>query len=574
MIKLTKSKIILFLTLVFALAILPNKVFAGTYGQLTFEVKDDDTVRIIDCDKNATNITIPSKIDGYPVNEICTTYNYTQNKSYTAFKECTKLVSVTIPNSVKEIGMDSFYGCTSLKSIVIPSSVKEISYNTFWKCSSLESVTIPNTVTSIQSDAFNGCSSLQSITLPSKLTYLGGGAFEGCTKLKSITVPAGITDLRYGTFKDCKSLATVYLPAGLTGTSNSVFEGCTALTSITLPKKLNQLGAGAFYDCTNLKSVVIGEYIRNIDCDVFRNCTALTSVTIKRNDTISISDDAFRDANSNVVLNVIKGSDAYKWALNHDMKYSFISPSASDFVVSGISNKTYTGKGLTQSPKISYGDLTLTNGKDYTLSYTNNVNVGTATVKIIGKGNYVGTTSRTFKINPKSIAKFSVTGIKNKTYTGKAITQSPTVKDGSTKLKNNSNYTISYKSNKWVGTATIKITAKGNYSGTITKKFKINPKGTSLKKLTKKSKSFKANWKAQKKQTSGYEVQYSTSSKFKSGNKKATIRKNKTTSTTVKNLKKNKKYYVRIRTYKNVKENGKWVKYYSGWSKAMNVKTK
>ena len=144
------------------------------------------------------------------------------------------------------------------------------------------------------------------------------------------------------------------------------------------------------------------------------------------------------------------------------------------------------------------------------------------------------------------------------------------MKNGNVVLKNGKDYTVSYKSNKNVGTATVVITGKGNYTGTVTKTFKINPKGTSLKKLTAGSKQFKATWNKNTIQTTGYEIQYSTSSNFTSGKKTVKVKKNKTTSTTVKKLKAKKKYYVRIRTYKTV--NGKT--YYSGWSKVLNVKTK
>ena len=136
-------------------------------------------------------------------------------------------------------------------------------------------------------------------------------------------------------------------------------------------------------------------------------------------------------------------------------------------------------------------------------------------------------------------------------------------------MKKGTDYTVSYKNNKKVGTATITVTGKGNYTGTVTKTFKINPKGTSLKKLTKGKKQFKATWKAQKTQTTGYQIQYSTNKKFKSGNKTVKVKKNKTTSNTVKKLKAKKKYYVRIRTFKTV--NGK--KFCSGWSKVLSVKT-
>ena len=156
------------------------------------------------------------------------------------------------------------------------------------------------------------------------------------------------------------------------------------------------------------------------------------------------------------------------------------------------------------------------------------------------------------------------------TYDGKAKKPAVIVTDSNGKPISSSNYSVSYSSNKKVGTATATITFKGNYEVTKKLTYKINPKGVSLKKITKGRKQFKATWKKNTTQTTGYEIQYSTNKNFKSGNKKVTIKKNKTTSTTVKKLKNKKKYYVRIRTYKTVKG----TKYYSGWSKVKNVKTK
>ena len=138
---------------------------------------------------------------------------------------------------------------------------------------------------------------------------------------------------------------------------------------------------------------------------------------------------------------------------------------------------------------------------------------------------------------------------------------------------------VTYKNNKKkkVGKYTATATFTGdttNYNPlSVTSKtatFTIKPKGTSLKKLTAGKKLFKATWKAQKTETTGYEVQYATDKKFTKSKKTVNIKKNKTTSNTVKKLKAKKKYYVRIRTYKTV--SGK--KIYSGWSKVLNVKTK
>ena len=161
------------------------------------------------------------------------------------------------------------------------------------------------------------------------------------------------------------------------------------------------------------------------------------------------------------------------------------------------------------------------------------------------------------------------------TYNGKVQKPSVTVKDSKGKaLKNGTDYKISYpKGMKNVGKYTVKVTLKGNYSGSKSMTYNINPKGTSVSKVKAAKKGFKVTWKKQATQTTGYQVQYSTSSKFKSA-KTVTISKNKTISKSVSKLSAKKKYYVRVRTYKTVKVNGKNVKLYSGWSKAKSVTTK
>ncbi|MBE6816713.1 MAG: fibronectin type III domain-containing protein [Ruminococcaceae bacterium] len=154
-------------------------------------------------------------------------------------------------------------------------------------------------------------------------------------------------------------------------------------------------------------------------------------------------------------------------------------------------------------------------------------------------------------------------------HDGKAKKPTVIVTDSKGKKISASNYTVTYSANKAVGTATTKITFKGNYSGTKSLTFKINPKATSLKKVAAGKKAFTATWNKQATQTTGYEIQYSLKSNF-SGAKTYTVKKNATTKATVKSLKAKKKYYVRIRTYKTV---GK-TKYYSSWSKTITVKTK
>ena len=161
------------------------------------------------------------------------------------------------------------------------------------------------------------------------------------------------------------------------------------------------------------------------------------------------------------------------------------------------------------------------------------------------------------------------------TYNGKVRTPKVIVKDRTGKtLVKNTDYTVSYaKGRKYVGKYAVKITFKGKYSGTKTLYFTIKPKATSISSLKAGSKKFTVKWKKQATQTTGYQVQYSASSKFSKA-KTVTVGKNKTTSKSVSKLSAKKKYYVRVRTYKTVKVNGKNIKLYSGWSKAKSVTTK
>lgn len=181
-----------------------------------------------------------------------------------------------------------------------------------------------------------------------------------------------------------------------------------------------------------------------------------------------------------------------------------------------------------------------------------------------------GTTTKTVKIAKVSKIKLSKTKY---TYNGKKQTPSVTVKDSKGKeLKVNTDYKVKLPSGrKNVGTYEVKITFKGSkYSGSKTLSYTINPKSTKLSKVSAKKKGFEVKWEKQSTQTKGYQIQYSTDSKFKSGNKTVTVNKNSTTKKTISKLKAKKKYYVRIRTYKTV---GKQ-KYYSDWSKSVKVTTK
>lgn len=160
-------------------------------------------------------------------------------------------------------------------------------------------------------------------------------------------------------------------------------------------------------------------------------------------------------------------------------------------------------------------------------------------------------------------------------YNGKTRKPTVSVKDSAGKTVSSSNYTVSYSSGcKNVGIYKVTVTFKGNYSGKKTMTYQIVPKGTTLKSVTGKKKSLYVKWNKNTTQTTGYQLQYTTKTTFKGANAPTITVKNKTTAQTIKKLSAKKRYYVRIRTYTNVKYNGKYVKVYGAWSPVKNAVTK
>ena len=236
-----------------------------------------------------------------------------------AFRDCSGLTSVTIPESVTSIGADAFQDCSGLTSITIPESVTSIGEAAFSGCSSLTSVTIPEGVTSIGEHTFNGCRGLTSVTIPEGVTSIGGYAFYNCSGLTSITIPEGVTSIGYAAFAGCSnSLESLTIPNSVTSLRKWAFSfKCDSLVSLTIPDRfidssilecsnlqsLTVYGEDISSNCTKLirnnsylKSVTLKDVTRIIDPSVFTGCSGLTSftVTIKK-DVTSIGDEAFKN---------------------------------------------------------------------------------------------------------------------------------------------------------------------------------------------------------------------------------------------------------------------------------------
>lgn len=233
--------------------------------------------------------------------------------------------------------------------------------------------------------------------------------------------------------------------------------------------------------------------------------------------------------------------------------------------ITAISDQTYTGSAVEPAVEVKVNDKVLQRETDYTVSYESNVNVGTATVKVIGKNGYTGNKTATFKIVPKEVS-LAVDAISNQTYTGKEIKPSVVVKADGKTLAVNTDYTVTYTSNVNTGLATVTVEAKGNYKGTGKTTFKIVPKKITISAKSKKKGQITLSCKKAAGKVSGYTISYAT---------KANLKNAKTVSTgkakyTLKSLKSGKTYYVRARAYKKI--SGK--KVYGQYSKTIKVKVK
>ncbi len=237
-----------------------------------------------------------------------------------------------------------------------------------------------------------------------------------------------------------------------------------------------------------------------------------------------------------------------------------------------LETTSYTYDGTAKKPAVTVilDGKTLVNETDYKIAYSSNINAGTAVVKVVGINDYEGTVKKTFKINPKKITPAVALSKIAYTWDGKAKKPSVTVKDGTAVLTKDTDYTVTYASGrKNVGLYKVTVKLKGNYSGSKSVTFKINPAGTAISSLTPAAKAITVKWTKQAAKMSaaritGYQIQMATDSKFTKSKKTITISGYSKVSRKIIDLKTGKKYYFRIRTYQKV--DGK--NYYSSWSKA------
>ncbi len=297
------------------------------------------------------------------------------------------------------------------------------------------------------------------------------------------------------------------------------------LQSVTIPGSVQTIRCDAFYGCYALKDVTLNNGIKTIDDYAFGRCDALKSITIPSSVT-EFGYDVFY--NTPVTIHCHSGSQAENYAKENGINYKNV-----HFWKLASKTKASTTKNGSAKYKCTECNKTKT-----VTTYA----------------------PKTYKLSKTSAA-----------YSGNAKKPSVKIYDKKGNLIPSSNYTVTYKNNKKVGKATAKITFKGFYKGTKTLSFNVVPKATFISniKLSGNKKSAKVTLKKQTTQTSGYQIQYSTSSNFKNAKSKY-IKNPKTTSVTLKGLNAKKTYYVRVRSYKKIGTK----RYNSDWSWVITSKNK
>lgn len=228
-----------------------------------------------------------------------------------AFNNCEALTSVKIPDNVTSIGYCAFENCNSVRTLVIGNGLTSFDYLPI--TSALESITIGDSITEIGDNKFYEFTNLRSVTIGSGVTKIGTSAFENCTGLTSVTIPDNVTSIGYRAFENCNSVKTLvtgkgltsldYLPItsalesitigeNITSIANDRFYYCQSLESVVIPDKVTSIGSKAFYACINLKNVTIGNGVKTIGESAFQECNSLESVEIPDSVT-SIGKNAF-----------------------------------------------------------------------------------------------------------------------------------------------------------------------------------------------------------------------------------------------------------------------------------------
>lgn len=299
-----------------------------------------------------------------------------------AFYGC-RITSVEIPEGVTNIGAGAFSDCISLTSVTIPEGVTSIEESAFWGCNLLKHVSIPKSVTEIGKMAFYYCNGLENLTIPEGVTSIGVRAFYACSSLTNIVIPETVISIENNAFQYCRKLPIISIPKSVTSIGDSAFESCESLTTVTIPENVASIGRYTFMDCKSLTAIIIPENVTSIGRDVFSGC-------------------------ENVTIYGKSGSCAQTYAQENSIPFSELTELSGCQIDINETKVAYNGEEQKAGITVRAGDVVLTEGTDYEVVYENNVNVGTASVTINGKGIYTGSITKTFLIVPADEIDFEI----------------------------------------------------------------------------------------------------------------------------------------------------------------------
>ncbi len=575
------KKLLIPAIMVFALICAAPVASAADYP-FTYEVRDGGVV-IVACQTDYEGeVVIPDKIGGVPVTII----------SDAAFYEAEGITAVTLPSSLKTIGASAFEGCFSIEQIVIPDSVKTIGDNAFASCASLETVSIGKGIDKISKGMFEGCTALNGVVLPDNIKTIDEYAFSCCDSLETIAIYPHVTSIGNYAFYDCDSLQKIAIPETVTVIGEGTFAECEKLASVSFQNTLTEIEALAFDGCDKFTVYYTGSMAAwaHIAIEEEGN-EALTSSTI--------SVGHAHDNKQEILLNPTctdKGIGNFLCECGYAYKGEISALGHKKVNIPEVP-ATCTTAGTTAGEKCSRCDVILT--QPQTIPAPGHAEIvdpaveATCTEEGKTKGSHCDAcgeifvkqevikkkphndahevTKATTSKNGKKVSTCKDCGDVRTTilynvsqfiladtsyaYTGKVITPAVTVKDsdGNT-LKEDVDYTVTYPDGrKSIGKYTVKVTLKGDYSGSKKVSFTITPAKTA--KITSKttSKSVALTWDAVSGAT-GYRVYVYKSVDSKTRIKLASVT-GKTTYTALKDyngkaLKAGETYKFAIQAYK------------------------
>ena len=258
-----------------------SQVINGVTAQFEYKLDDNNQIIELNC-TNASDltgdITVPATLDGKTVVAL----------GKVAFQNATNITGVTLPDSVKEIGLWAFKGCSNLSSVNL-NKLEKISSSAFENCPSLKTVVIPKTLVNVAGGVFTGTTKLTSVTFEEGSTIIPRSILQDCTDITSVTIPNTVTSIENYAFTN-SGITEITLPDSVKEVGMSSFEGCSNLSNVNL-NKLEKISPCAFKDCPNLKTVVIPKTLVNginiyIKGGIFSGTTKLTSVTFEEGSTV------------------------------------------------------------------------------------------------------------------------------------------------------------------------------------------------------------------------------------------------------------------------------------------------